>query len=556
MIRKTDKGSSLGSQITEHVRRIAIDQIEVSPFNPRKIFTGIEELAKSIQSQGLLQYLQVRKAPKGEGFELVAGERRLKALAVAGIKEVPCIVRELTDQQAREIIVTENLQREGLHPLEEAAGVASLLEAGESLKEIAARLGRDLRWVAKRAKLLDLARPWRTALEAGKLERWTIGHFELVATLAPEAQEAFWKEHQYLGHWSIEDLQRNIGQWQLKIISAPWKADDASLPGGACTACPKRSSHTPELFDDVDEGDELLAPGKVSKDDRCLNNVCWNAKAAEVAKRKVVELGEIHGAETVLQIDEMMTHQEQQKAAKQGRVGANYVVPAKKTDPKARPAVIVSGDGAGRVKWVKPSHGTWKDLGVPGSEPKTANGKGKKPATEKRPLAEREEELHARRRRHAVAAFREWLEERVASDNMRSFSLPIPRQVSVLALVATVGVDLKEDLAGEQEWNAAATLEEDPDEALKVSWFLVLRVAVMRLKDHGGAAVDVMKKLWPEARHWSPLVHYDLEASVRDAEVALPEPKGWAKEREAIKGNTKGKTRAKPVAPKRKGVSA
>ncbi|MCW6048485.1 ParB/RepB/Spo0J family partition protein, partial [Enterobacter hormaechei subsp. xiangfangensis] len=94
----------------------------------------------SIREKGLLQPLVVR--PKGEGYELVAGERRLRAAEMAGLKEIPVIIRDLTDQEAMEVALVENLQREDLTPLEEARGYQALLGLGLTQEEVAKRVGK------------------------------------------------------------------------------------------------------------------------------------------------------------------------------------------------------------------------------------------------------------------------------------------------------------------------------------------------------------------------------------------------------------------------------
>src|SRR5687767_10392861 len=101
------------------LRHLPIEQIQRSPFQPRVSFKkeGLQELADSIRQQGVLQPIVVR--PKGEGFELVAGERRWRAAQLAGLQEIPAVVKDLPDEAAAAIALIENIQREDLNPLEE-----------------------------------------------------------------------------------------------------------------------------------------------------------------------------------------------------------------------------------------------------------------------------------------------------------------------------------------------------------------------------------------------------------------------------------------------------
>src|SRR5690349_15426970 len=112
----------------ESVRRVALATVHPCPFQPRKEFTAeaLRELADSIREQGIIQPLIVR--PSGEGYELIAGERRWRAAQLLELKEIPVIVRQADDRAVLELALIENLQRENLNPLEEAQGYAELVE--------------------------------------------------------------------------------------------------------------------------------------------------------------------------------------------------------------------------------------------------------------------------------------------------------------------------------------------------------------------------------------------------------------------------------------------
>jgi ParB family chromosome partitioning protein len=173
------------------LQEIQLSQLRSSPHNPRHLRDddpGLRELADSIAAVGVLQPLVVRALNKAGGvFEIVAGERRHRAAKLAGLESAPATVRELTDEQALEITVTENLQREDLSPLEEAQGFHQLLRLpGSDVAKVAARLGRSVRYVYDRLKLLSLTD------EAQKLlndDRITAGHAILLARLGPTDQK-------------------------------------------------------------------------------------------------------------------------------------------------------------------------------------------------------------------------------------------------------------------------------------------------------------------------------------------------------------------------------
>ena len=115
-------------QSEEAIEKIQLEKLVTNPFQPRKIFDDetIGELAQSIQEHGIIQPIVVRK--KGKKYEIVVGERRFRASKIAGLNEIPAIVKELTEEQMMEIAILENLQREDLTPIEEAEAYQSLIE--------------------------------------------------------------------------------------------------------------------------------------------------------------------------------------------------------------------------------------------------------------------------------------------------------------------------------------------------------------------------------------------------------------------------------------------
>ncbi len=167
----------------ERLLRIPLALIEVGTLQPRGRFdeAALEELAASIREKGLLQPIVVR--PKGDGYELVAGERRFRAAQRAGLSEIPAIVRELDDQAALEAALIENLQREDLSPVEEARGYARLAEMGLSHQEIAERVGKSRAAVTNALRLLQLPEEVLRALDEGQI---SAGHARALLMLPEE----------------------------------------------------------------------------------------------------------------------------------------------------------------------------------------------------------------------------------------------------------------------------------------------------------------------------------------------------------------------------------
>lgn len=161
-------------QKEDAIEQINVQQILVNPFQPRKVFdeTAIQELADSIQQHGILQPVIVRK--KGKKYELVVGERRYRAAQLAGLTEVPAIIKSLTEQEMMELAILENLQREDLTPIEEAEAYHSLIEQlGFTQEELAKRLGKSRPHIANHVRLLNLPDSVRLLINEGKL---SMGH--------------------------------------------------------------------------------------------------------------------------------------------------------------------------------------------------------------------------------------------------------------------------------------------------------------------------------------------------------------------------------------------
>ena len=171
------------------IETLPLREFEPDPSQPRKTFDDgtLAELSASIAEHGLLQPIAVRPKPSG-GYLIVAGERRWRASRMAGLTEVPVIVKDVTDEQAMELALVENLQREDLDPVEEAAGIRELMTRCDLTQEQAARkLGKSRSALANSLRLLSLP---ETVLELLKSGFITIGHAKVILGLpAPELQE-------------------------------------------------------------------------------------------------------------------------------------------------------------------------------------------------------------------------------------------------------------------------------------------------------------------------------------------------------------------------------
>lgn len=170
----------------DSLRALPVDVIQRSRYQPRlKIHPeALQELADSIRAQGLVQPVVVR--PLDMGYELIAGERRWRAAQLAGLQEIPAIIKALPDQAAAAMTLIENIQREDLNPLEEANAFRRLIdEFGLTHQQVADAVGRSRAAVSNMLRLLDLGKEAKELLELGQLE---MGHARALLALAMEKQ--------------------------------------------------------------------------------------------------------------------------------------------------------------------------------------------------------------------------------------------------------------------------------------------------------------------------------------------------------------------------------
>lgn len=174
------------------VQTLNIDRIVQAGYQPRQVFepAALAELAQSIREKGVIQPLLVR--PRGESFEIVAGERRWRAGQLVGLSELPVIIRDLGDREALEIAIVENLQREDLGPLEEARAYQALLDQGLNQEGVAQAVGKGRSTVSNALRLLTLGEGALRALDGGQI---SAGHARAILA-QPEGDRA----------WALEQI--------------------------------------------------------------------------------------------------------------------------------------------------------------------------------------------------------------------------------------------------------------------------------------------------------------------------------------------------------------
>jgi len=269
--------------------------LDPSPLQPRRDTLDVGELAASIQENGLL-HLPIVRAGLGGRKEIVIGHRRVAACVLLGFEEIEVRYLVVCDEESVRIIqAAENAVRTDLHPLDEAQSYSELLDLLGTVEAISENVGIQALTIRKRLSLLNLSQEWRDYWRLDNAV--TLGAALAVAALGSEDQSAVFGEYvtptidKVWG--TAHELRLTPGpkitevlvrEWlrrkDEKLRHAPFDIEDSSLPGGACSACPKRASTQRDLFGALDY-------------DRCLDRACWRSKIKVVNARMLERLGKI-----------------------------------------------------------------------------------------------------------------------------------------------------------------------------------------------------------------------------------------------------------------------
>lgn len=264
---------------------IPLKDLKLSPLNPRKHFDQkkIDEMAASMKEKGILQPLVVRQS-NGK-YEIACGARRFKAAEAAGLAEVPAVVREMDDKAMLEVQVIENLQRENVHPLEEAEGYEQLIKKHgyDSADQVADKIGKSRSYVYGTMKLLALIGELRQAFYDGKFDR----SIAILLARIPEKRQKKAAEdigvYSQYNHMTYRRAKEYIREhFTLNLSKAPFDPKDAQLvvKAGSCADCQKRTGNQKELFADI------------SSADVCTDPECFKRKRQAFLKQKDASLAE------------------------------------------------------------------------------------------------------------------------------------------------------------------------------------------------------------------------------------------------------------------------
>jgi len=497
------------------IKEIPIAKITLTPDNPR-IFKAndpkMQELEESIAAQGVVCPVLVR--PLGDGYELRAGERRCRAASAAGLKTIPAVIREMTDDEAFNVTMTENMARQDLTPLEEARGINKYIEHGKTITEVAETLGRSTKYVAQRAQVIRLHTKWMECLTGENPEHdisgWSVPMLTAIARLPEHVQAKVFKdmtEEYYCDladYDSLNAINQRLADCLLSLRLANFPTGHEYAGCHACAECKKRSSYSPDLFDD-DQGD--------GDDDRCLDRACWEAKEKAFLLETYAKAKEKHGSDLILCATDYYLPRSAREILT-GIFGNIEVLESsdykkvKKSDKGAKPALVVYGN-THLFKVIYIAKGSRA-----GQSGAAASGGGGKT------LEEKIEQNHKLRRRLMVDYLIEGLDA-------------VPKEVitdkKLLVLAYVFGLPWSKTGAWEsgQEWAEINSWMDINDNEFSRAFCRnafeapVFEMIGKRLKSYGD------DPYWGEVKNIAEMFKIDLAPLAERAAQAKPYPKSW-----------------------------
>lgn len=363
---------------------IPVGEIKVSLTNPRKHFddSTLTELSESIKEHGVLQPILVRPIPPLNTdkvkYELVCGERRFRASKLAGLTEIPAMVKELTHIEAFEAQILENLQREDVSPLDEARAFASLMQK-ETIDWLSSKINKSKKYVLDRIKLLDLCDYAMETLDAGVLP---LGHAVLLSKIDKEKQDKIMRNHGLITNINMSkdksdythsyctkthsQLKQIIqSEVMLSFDRVNFDLNDAELlpKAGACQTCPKRTINENLLFEDITDSD------------MCTDSFCFKEKMkAQVISNAIKATKELGCPVAMVEKDQWSSYTARVKRDNGKIESVRYN--NEKTEQFTEPAIIEKTDtysqkDLGKLVWLekideeqeeketKPNVGSW-----------------------------------------------------------------------------------------------------------------------------------------------------------------------------------------------------
>ena len=527
--------------------------------NPRSVIVTdgkFQDLLESVKASGVLIPVHVRQQPKKPGslgfYDLLAGDRRLKACKLAGHKTIRAIdYGELNDDAAFDITFAENFARQELKPLEEGKAVEILLKKyNDDVEAVASKLGKSTRWVLQRkAVSKNLIPQWaKLVAEDTSFVNWTASHLQLIAAFPADVQtdllEHFENEMRYAQEFmSVADLRKQLNERLMLVSKAKWSLADKTLVKKAdpCNKCQKRSSYQPGLFEDT------IDKETAKKNDRCLDVACWHRKSGAWLRNQLAELRKEHPNVTPIATQEYDYNQKQILNESFGVVVfCGQWKKSIQTAKNAIPGLVIDGNEEGNLCWFTIIKTESESSGQ--DRPKGANGKPiPRPPKERR-------KLHNSKR---------WFEvlRGLCSQTKKSKVSQLTDQdktLFILAFAATFGTE--HIYQHSVNWTGFVktynNIRKKPKDALQVAleaiWGKIRPVLTERLT-YNGSITQTPDVLIKEARAIAGHLGIDIDAMFKEQVKAIPEPKSWAKldADGTPKTKSKGKKNSKKKAKKK-----
>lgn len=495
------------------VQKIAVELIIPTPENPRGPVNPkdpyIQEMAESMRATGQLQNGVARPHPTKPGYyDLRAGACRLAAIIEAGLPTMDLAVRDLTDKEAMTVTIQENLQRANLSPIQEAAGIQSMLQVGHDFVSIAAETGKTVSWLRRRAQLTKLTVQWQKAAREYSIPAAVL---ELVARYDAVVQEQLYEDQfryelpNYSDPDCVNALKMSLAEQTHELRLAPWKLDDALLvpKAGPCNQCPERSSCHPDLFEEFTKPKK----GKPAAD-RCLNAECWKTKAKAYSDIALREVRQKH--------PQIITVATADYYPGRGILGKDDFRVAKEGERGAVPALDNSAGHT--LVWVVPKN-------TKAGEKAKAKAEGK-PALS---LKEKLEGLKKRRIAHVLDQLKTKLQDQEHLPAIAHYTTAqgLIELVAVFETGFFMGHHSADQFAGTDDWQALAKAKKDPKKALLIVWQLVCPKLAETLGYYTTGNISEAHET--AADQIASLLGLKYEDLLAQAEREIPEPKAWAK---------------------------
>jgi ParB/RepB/Spo0J family partition protein len=507
---------------------IDLENLVPNPWNRGKgTAEDLAKLAESVRLKGYLQPILVRKHPDQKGkFEIVAGEQRYHAGALAGRDAIPALVRdEMTDAEVMEIMEIENLRRVAPSPMQQAELIRTYRNKGYDTRNLAAVLGESAHVIRRREKLLELSPAWKKSLadKESPFALWTAAHLELIARYTAKMQDDVLRDLRYddPGEKTPEALEEYLRERTKALHLFPWDLGDATLTAkaGSCNACPKRTGAMTDLFGEVN--------GAAGSEDSCMDGDCAKKKMDAFINRKIAQLKKEHGECVKLGNTKNYGYKSQD-----GSLGTDEYSLLQNQKAGAVPGVFIEGDKKGSWSWCLVGKNKTS------TKPSSSSGSSEKGAGPVTPLKELKERREKRLRCHV-------LDQVIAHVESKAITWTSKERELLITLLYTFGTDRTELYRTNPTWAKVAAVKKalTADEL----WTRVRPVLIEQLRGDLNNSNPDLK----EAKEIAAITGFDLAAGREQAEKDIPVPASWAARAEAEKESAKaGKGKKKSKAPR------